>query len=93
MCKQCTIEGSNSLPDTLGATASEVICDINTPDGNPFAGDPCGVLKKVIGRVSTLHRPISARTRDAREPVNTNIWEMSHREKRRLRIDDLPLRS
>jgi glutamine synthetase len=27
---------------------------------------------------------------DAREPVNTNIWEMSHREKRRLRIDDLP---
>ncbi len=26
----------------------------------------------------------------AREPVNTNIWEMSHREKRRLRIDDLP---
>ena len=21
---------------------------------------------------------------------NTNIWEMSHREKRRLRIDDLP---
>ncbi|HYU52114.1 MAG TPA: type I glutamate--ammonia ligase [Gemmatimonadaceae bacterium] len=27
---------------------------------------------------------------DAREPVNSNIWEMSHREKRRLRIDDLP---
>ncbi|MDQ6829353.1 MAG: type I glutamate--ammonia ligase, partial [Gemmatimonadota bacterium] len=27
---------------------------------------------------------------DAREPVDTNIWEMSHREKRRLRIDDLP---
>ncbi|HEU4641994.1 MAG TPA: type I glutamate--ammonia ligase [Gemmatimonadaceae bacterium] len=27
---------------------------------------------------------------DAREPVNQNIWEMSHREKRRLRIDDLP---
>src|SRR6476469_4501344 len=25
-----------------------------------------------------------------REPVNENIWEMSHREKRRLRIDDLP---
>jgi glutamine synthetase len=25
-----------------------------------------------------------------REPVNTNIWEMSHRERRRLRIDDLP---
>jgi glutamine synthetase len=27
---------------------------------------------------------------DWREPVNTNIWEMSYREKRRLRIDDLP---
>jgi glutamine synthetase len=27
---------------------------------------------------------------DWREPVNENIWEMSYREKRRLRIDDLP---
>jgi glutamine synthetase len=27
---------------------------------------------------------------DYREPVDTNIFEMSHREKRRLRIDDLP---
>ena len=27
---------------------------------------------------------------DHREPVDTNIFEMSHREKRRLRIDDLP---
>ena len=27
---------------------------------------------------------------DYREPVNENIWEMSYREKRRLRIDDLP---
>jgi glutamine synthetase len=27
---------------------------------------------------------------DYREPVNENIWEMSFREKRRLRIDDLP---
>jgi len=27
---------------------------------------------------------------DWREPVSANIWEMSHREKRRLRIDDLP---
>lgn len=26
----------------------------------------------------------------SREPVSENIWEMSHREKRRLRIDDLP---
>jgi len=27
---------------------------------------------------------------DWREPVNENIWEMSYRERRRLRIDDLP---
>ena len=27
---------------------------------------------------------------DAREPVNGNIWGMSYREKRRLRIDELP---
>lgn len=27
---------------------------------------------------------------DWREPINTNIWEMSHRERRRLRVDDLP---
>ena len=27
---------------------------------------------------------------DWREPVSGNIWEMSHRERRRLRIDDLP---
>jgi glutamine synthetase len=27
---------------------------------------------------------------DWREPVNENIWEMSFRERRRLRIDDLP---
>ena len=26
----------------------------------------------------------------SREPVNENIWEMSFREKRRLKIDDLP---
>ena len=27
---------------------------------------------------------------DWREPVTQNIWEMSYRERRRLRIDDLP---
>lgn len=27
---------------------------------------------------------------DWREPINTNIYEMSHRERRRLRVDDLP---
>ncbi len=31
-----------------------------------------------------------AQKMSSREPVDTNIFEMSHREKRRLRIDDLP---
>ena len=31
-----------------------VICDINTPDGQPFAGDPRGVLKRVLERASAL---------------------------------------
>src|SRR6266699_2721203 len=26
---------------------ARLICDINTPDGNPFAGDPRGVLKRM----------------------------------------------
>src|SRR3981189_1049783 len=31
---------------------ARVICDINTPDGNPFAGDPRSVLKKMISRAA-----------------------------------------
>ncbi|HKW11322.1 MAG TPA: type I glutamate--ammonia ligase [Gemmatimonadaceae bacterium] len=31
-----------------------VICDINTPDGAPFAGDPRGVLKRVLSRAASL---------------------------------------
>src|SRR5207248_11108026 len=31
-----------------------VICDINRPDGQPFAGDPRGVLKRVLARAATL---------------------------------------
>src|SRR3954452_22075274 len=33
---------------------ARVICDINTPDGKPFAGDPRGVLKKMIARAAKL---------------------------------------
>jgi glutamine synthetase len=31
-----------------------LICDINTPDGSPFAGDPRGVLKRVLARAASL---------------------------------------
>jgi glutamine synthetase len=33
---------------------ARLICDINTPDGNPFVGDPRGVLKKAIARAKKL---------------------------------------
>jgi glutamine synthetase len=33
---------------------ARLICDINTPDGSPFAGDPRGVLKKMIARAAKL---------------------------------------
>src|SRR5439155_24867974 len=31
-----------------------LICDINQPDGEPFAGDPRGVLKRVLARAAAL---------------------------------------
>src|SRR4026209_2941929 len=33
---------------------ARVICDINTPDGAPFAGDPRGVLKRQIARAAKM---------------------------------------
>jgi len=31
-----------------------IICDINTPDGAPFPGDPRGVLKRILERAASL---------------------------------------
>ena len=33
---------------------ARLICDINTPDGEPFAGDPRGVLKRQIARAAEM---------------------------------------
>src|SRR5205085_9899806 len=35
-------------PGTTGEKVGRMICDIYTPDGQPFIGDPRGCLKKVI---------------------------------------------
>src|SRR5258705_5657149 len=35
-------------PGTTGERVARVICDIYTPDGQPFSGDPRACLKKVI---------------------------------------------
>src|SRR6185437_9613682 len=32
------------------ARVARVICDVRTPDGSPFEGDPRGVLKRVLAR-------------------------------------------
>jgi glutamine synthetase len=37
-----------------------LICDINRPDGTPFAGDPRTVLRQVIGRASKLGYTMNA---------------------------------
>ncbi len=41
--------GGGGEPDSR---ICRVICDINTPDGQPFAGDPRGVLRKVLARAA-----------------------------------------
>src|SRR5436305_12896864 len=37
-----------------------VFCDINTPDGEPFACDPRDVLKRILARASSLGFALSA---------------------------------
>src|SRR6478672_5576170 len=39
---------------------ARLICDITTPDGKPFAGDPRGILKKVIARAAKLGYAMNA---------------------------------
>src|SRR5687768_4861747 len=36
------------------ARVARLICDINMPDGSPFAGDPRGVLKRQIARAADM---------------------------------------
>ena len=44
------------------AATAKVICDVYTPDGEPFAGDPRGVLRRQLDRA----RELATRTRRGR---------------------------
>jgi glutamine synthetase len=68
------------IPDRRGLGTR---CELRIPDpsANPYLALAVQLAAGLDGVINES---------DAREPVNTNIWEMSHREKRRLRIDDLP---
>ena len=68
------------IPDRRGA-GTRVELRIPDPAANPYLALAVQLAAGLDGIATKA---------DAREPVNTNIWEMSHREKRRLRIDDLP---
>ncbi|HVF39267.1 MAG TPA: type I glutamate--ammonia ligase [Gemmatimonadaceae bacterium] len=68
------------IPDRRGA-GTRVELRIPDPAANPYLALAVQLAAGLDGIATNA---------DAREPVNANIWEMSHREKRRLRIDDLP---
>ena len=68
------------VPDRRG-TGTRVECRMPDPAANPYLA-LAAMLAAGLDGIATKA--------SSREPVNTNIWEMSHREKRRLRIDDLP---
>jgi len=68
------------IPDRRGS-GTRIELRIPDPAANPYLALAVQLAAGLDGIATNA---------DAREPVNTNIWEMSHREKRRLRIDDLP---
>jgi glutamine synthetase len=68
------------VPDRRGA-GTRVEVRMPDPSANPYLALAVMLAAGLDG---------IANKADHREPVDTNIFEMSHREKRRLRIDDLP---
>ncbi len=68
------------IPDRRGS-GTRVELRIPDPAANPYLALAVQLAAGLDGIMTKA---------DPREPVNSNIWEMSHREKRRLRIDDLP---
>ncbi len=68
------------IPDRRG---SGTRCELRMPDpsANPYLSLAVQLAAGLDGIQSKL---------EAREPVNRNIWKMSHRERRRYKIDELP---
>lgn len=68
------------VPERRGAGTR---LELRTPDpsANPYLALTVMLAAGLDGVISEA---------DWREPINTNIWEMSFRERRRLRVDDLP---
>jgi glutamine synthetase len=68
------------VPDRRG-TGTRIELRMPDPSANPYLALAVMLASGLDGIATNA---------DYREPVDTNIFEMSHREKRRLRIDDLP---
>ena len=67
------------------APADQSVIGLDPQDGGIEGREPPEIAAMLAAGLDGL-----ATEADWREPVNTNIWEMSHRERRRLRVDDLP---
>ncbi len=68
------------IPDRRGLGTR---CELRMPDpsGNPYLS----LAVQLAAGLDGIEREL-----EAREPVNRNIWKMSHRERRRYKIDELP---
>lgn len=68
------------IPDRRGLGTR---CEMRLPD--PAANPYLALAVQLAAGLDGIEN-----NADSREPVNTNIFELSHREKRRLKIDDVP---
>lgn len=68
------------IPDRRG---SGTRCELRMPD--PSANPYLSLAVQLAAGLDGIENKF-----EAREPVNRNIWKMSHRERRRYKIDELP---
>jgi glutamine synthetase len=68
------------IPDRRGTGTR---CELRMPD--PSANPYLSLAVQLAAGLDGIENKF-----EAREPVNRNIWTMSHRERRRFKIDELP---